>query len=109
MTNINTLYHDLLDIIENRENKYMTILNIETLSHRTLLAAYEGIYNTINLIIKNERIKAKINHYINCENSKIIILKKCNYLKNESIFLNIILNSEKKGFIIKAIYNTISI
>ena len=109
MTNINTLYHDLLDIIENRENKYMTILNIETLSHRTLLAAYEGIYNTINLIIKNERIKAKINHYINCKNSKIIVLTKCNYLKNESIFLNIILNNDNNKFTIKAIYNTISI
>lgn len=109
MTNINTLYHDLLDIIENKENKYMTVLTIETLSFRTLLAAYEGICNTINLIIKNERIKAKISHYINCKNSKIIVLTKCNYLKNESIFLNIILNNDKNEFTIKAIYNTISI
>lgn len=109
MTNINTLYYDLFDIIENIENKYMSILNIKTSSHRTLLAAYEGIYDTINLIIKNERIKAKISHYINCKDSKIIVLKKYNYFKNESIFLNILLNSEKKGFIINAIYNTISI
>ena len=47
---LNTLYDELKDIIVNKNNDYIKMMNFESSTPRSLLAAFNGIYDTLSII-----------------------------------------------------------
>ena len=73
---LNLLYDELYDIISNKNNDLIKMLSFESSTIRSLVAAFEGIYDTISIIILNNKINVTIDEYVNNETSKKIFLKK---------------------------------
>lgn len=73
---LNLLYDELYDIILNKNNDLIKMLSFESSTIRSLVAAFEGIYNTITIIILNNNFNIAIDEYVNNGASKKILLKK---------------------------------
>jgi len=97
---LNLLYDELNDIISNKNNDLIRISSFESSTIRSLVAAFEGIYNTVSIIILNNKIDILIDNYINNGISKKIFLKKNNV--NIIIYYN--LNESENIFTITTIY-----
>jgi len=97
---LNLLYDELNDIISNKNNDLIRISSFESSTIRSLVAAFEGIYNTVSIIILNNKIDISIDNYINNGISKKIFLKKNNV--NIIIYYN--LNESENIFTITTIY-----
>jgi len=97
---LNLLYDELNDIISNKNNYLIRISSFESSTIRSLVAAFEGIYNTVSIIILNNKIDILIDNYINNGISKKIFLKKNNV--NIIIYYN--LNESENIFTITTIY-----
>ena len=97
---LNLLYDELYDIIFNKNNDIIKMMSFESSTNRSLIAAFEGIYNTITLIILNNNIDVAINEYVNNKTSKKIFLKK----NNVNIIINYNLNESENVFTITTVY-----
>jgi hypothetical protein len=97
---LNLLYDELNNIISNKNNDLIRISSFESSTIRSLVAAFEGIYNTVSIIILNNKIDILIDNYINNGISKKIFLKKNNV--NIIIYYN--LNESENIFTITTIY-----
>ena len=97
---LNLLYDELNNIISNKNNDLIRISSFESSTIRSLVAAFEGIYNTVSIIILNNKIDILIDNYINNGISKKIFLKKNNV--NKIIYYN--LNESENIFTITTIY-----
>ena len=97
---LNLLYDELYDIILNKNNDLIKMLSFESSTIRSLVAAYEGIYNTITIIILNNRFNVVIDGYVNNGTSKKIFLKK----NNVNIIINYNLNESENMFTITTVY-----
>jgi len=97
---LNLLYDELNNIISNKNNDLIRISSFESSTIRSLVAAFEGIYNTVSIIILNNKIDISIDNYINNGISKKIFLKKNNV--NIIIYYN--LNESENIFTITTIY-----
>lgn len=49
---LNLLYDELNEIIINRDNNYIKMMSFESSTRSSLIAAFEGIYNTITIILQ---------------------------------------------------------
>ena len=98
---LNTLYDELKDIIVNKNNDYIKMMNFESSTPRSLVAAFDGIYNTLSIINCNNKYNITIEEYINESTVKKIILKK----NNNNIIINNTLDHDKNRFTITAIYS----
>lgn len=97
---LNLLYDELYDIISNKNNDSIKMLLFESSTIRSLVAAFEGIYNTITIIILNNKINVTIDEYVNNGTSKKIFLKK----NNVNIIINYNLNESENIFTITTVY-----
>lgn len=97
---LNLLYDELYDIISNKNNDLIKMLSFESSTIRSLVAAFEGIYDTISIIILNNKINVTIDEYVNNETSKKIFLKK----NNLNIIINYNLNKSENVFTITTVY-----
>lgn len=97
---LNLLYDELYDIISNKNNDLIKILSFESSTIRSLVAAFEGIYDTITIIILNNKFDVTINKYVNNGTSKKIFLKK----NNVNIIINYNLNENENIFTITTLY-----
>lgn len=98
---LNALYEELNDIIINKNNDYIKMINFESSTPRSLIAAFDGIYNTVSIINCNNKYNITIEEYINKSNSKKIFLKR----NNNNIVIDNILDSDANKFTITAIYS----
>mgnify|MGYP006082595965 CR=1 FL=1 len=98
---LNALYEELNDIIINKNNDYIKMINFESSTPRSLIAAFDGIYNTVSIINYNNKYNITIEEYINKSNSKKIFLKR----NNNNIVIDNILDSDANKFTITAIYS----
>lgn len=97
---LNLLYDELYDIILNKNNDLIKMLSFESSTIRSLVAAFEGIYNTITIIILNNNFNIAIDEYVNNGASKKILLKK----KNKNIIISYNLNESDNIFTITTVY-----
>lgn len=97
---LNLLYDELYDIISNKNNDLIKMLLFESSTIRSLVAAFEGIYDTISIIILNNKINVRIDEYVNNGTSKKIFLKK----NNVNIIINYNLNESENIFTITTLY-----
>jgi len=97
---LNSLYDELKDIIINKDNDYIKMMNFECTTPRALVAAFDGIYNTLSIINYNNKYNITIEEYINESTVKKIFLKK----NNNNIVINNTLDYDKNKFTITAIY-----
>ena len=97
---LNLLYDELYDIISNKNNDIIKMLSFESSTNRSLVAAFEGIYDTISIIIVNNKINVTIDEYVNNGTSKKIFLKK----NNVNIIINYNLNESDNIFTITTVY-----
>ena len=97
---LNLLYDELYDIISNKNNDLIKMLSFESSTIRSLVAAFEGIYDTITIIILNNKFDVTINEYVNNGTSKKIFLKK----NNVNIIINYNLNENENIFTIITLY-----
>ena len=97
---LNLLYDELYDIISNKNNDLIKMLLFESSTSRSLVAAFEGIYDTISIIILNNKINVRIDEYVNNLTSKKIFLKK----NNVNIIINYNLNESENIFTITTLY-----
>jgi hypothetical protein len=97
---LNLLYDELYDIILNKNNDLIKMLSFESSTYRSLVAAFEGIYDTISIIILNNKINVTIDEYVNNGTSKKIFLKK----NNVNIIINYNLNESENIFTITTVY-----
>lgn len=97
---LNLLYDELYDIISNKNNDLIKVLSFESSTIRSLVAAFEGIYDTITIIIFNNKFDVTINEYVNNGTSKKIFLKK----NNVNIIINYNLNESENIFTITTLY-----
>ena len=94
---LSELYDELNSILKDLSIK-IKIINFESNSINALTAAYNGIENTINILIFNGKYNVKINEIISNANSKTIIL----YRNRDIIEMKIIQNN--KNITIKVLY-----
>nr|QPI16657.1 MAG: hypothetical protein NIOZUU159_00150 [Virus NIOZ-UU159] len=97
---LNLLYDELYDIILNKNDDLIKMLSFESSTNRSLVAAFEGIYNTIKIIILNNKFDIAIDEYFNNGTSKKILLKK----NNVNIIINYNLNESENIFTIITLY-----
>jgi len=97
---LNLLYDELYDIISNKNNDIIKMLSFESSTNRSLVAAFDGIYDTILIIIFNNKFDVTIDEYVNNGTSKKIFLKK----NNVNIIINYNLNERENIFTIKILY-----
>jgi len=97
---LNLLYDELYDIISNKNNDIIKMLSFESSTNRSLVAAFDGIYDTILIIIFNNNFDVTIDEYVNNGTSKKIFLKK----NNVNIIINYNLNENENIFTIITLY-----
>ena len=97
---LNLLYDELYDIISNKNNDIIKMLSFESSTNRSLVAAFDGIYDTILIIIFNNNFDVTIDEYVNNGTSKKIFLKK----NNVNIIINYNLNESENIFTITTLY-----
>ena len=97
---LNLLYDELYDIISNKNNDIIKMLSFESSTNRSLVAAFDGIYDTILIIIFNNNFDVTIDEYVNNGTSKKIFLKK----NNVNIIINYNLNESENIFTITILY-----
>ena len=97
---LNLLYDELYDIILNKNDDLIKMLSFESSTNRSLVAAFECIYNTIKIIILNNKFDIAIDEYFNNGTSKKILLKK----NNVNIIINYNLNESENIFTIITLY-----
>ncbi len=100
---ISLLIDELKEIIVNKKSDYIKILNFESYSEKSLVAAYDGILNTFNIINSNNKYDINIEQQlVSCINKKIFIKK-----NNNNIIINNILDVDNNVIKITAIYSNI--
>lgn len=97
---LNLLYDELYDIISNKNNDIIKMLSFESSTNRSLVVAFDGIYDTILIIIFNNKFDVTIDEYVNNGTSKKILLKK----NNVNIIINYNLNESENIFTITILY-----
>ena len=100
---LNLLYDELYDIISNKNNDLIKMSSFESSTIRSLIAAFEGMYDTISIIILNDKFDIIIDEFVNNGTSKKIFLKK----NNANIIINYNLNERENLFTITTIYCSI--
>tara|TARA_B100000795_G_scaffold268098_1_gene254323 strand:+ start:8524 stop:8838 length:315 start_codon:yes stop_codon:yes gene_type:complete len=100
---IKSLIDQLKEIIINKNNSFIKMIEFESYSNKSLIAAYDGILNTFNIININNKYDIEIQQNINNSYNKKIFIRK----KNNTIIVNNILDIDNNKFIITAIYSNL--
>lgn len=98
---LNLLYDELNEIIINKDNNYIKMMSFESLTKSSLIAAFEGIYNTITIINLNNKYNITIDEFIDNGKNKKIFLNKDG---NINIILSYYLDNNDNIFTVTAIY-----
>jgi hypothetical protein len=100
---ISSLIEELKEIIVNKKSDYIKILDFESYSEKSLIAAYDGILNTFNIINLNNKYNIQIEQRMVSSTNKKIFIKK----NNNNIIVNNILDVDNNVIKITAIYSNI--
>jgi len=100
---ISSLIDELKKIIVNENSDYIKVLNFNSYSEKSLIAAYDGILNTFNIINKNNKYNIQIEQQIVSITNKKIFIKQ----NNNNIVINNTLDTDNKAFKITVIYSNI--
>lgn len=100
---ISSLIDELKKIIVNENSDYIKVLNFNSYSEKSLIAAYDGILNTFNIINKNNKYNIQIEQQIVSITNKKIFIKQ----NNNNIIINNTLDTDNKAFKITVIYSNI--
>jgi len=98
---LNLLYDELNEIIINKDNNYIKMMSFESSTRSSLLAAFEGIHNTITIINLNNKYNITIDEFIDNGKNKKIFLNKDG---NINIILSYYLDNNDNIFTVTAIY-----
>lgn len=100
---ISSLIEELKEIIVNKKSDYVKILDFKSYSEKSLIAAYDGILNTFNIINSNNKYDINIEQQMVSSTNKKIFIKK----NNNNIIINNILDIDNNVIKITAIYSNI--